>query len=152
MIFAKFGWYHLHKSRYSDIVHQHNPLTKGRAWRCSWRKIVIVFQPTIRTIFSIWVQWIYNFHFSFQRRTCLFYSMIDRLWLVPYDAYGTDQLEAQLLVATCVEVRYHYTLTCEDGLILTPWFWSRIFLKVNALSLRRYHFPRAWFFINFTEP
>ena len=46
-------------------------LSKSRAWRCSWSKIVIVWQP-IWTIFSIWVQWMYIFHFPFQRRTCFF--------------------------------------------------------------------------------
>ena len=35
-------------------------------------------QPT-RSIFSIRVQWIYNFHFTFQRKTCFVYTMRDRL-------------------------------------------------------------------------
>ena len=46
-----------------------NSLSKSRVWRCSWCKIAIVCQP-IRTIFSIRVQWIYNFHLPFQWRTC----------------------------------------------------------------------------------
>ena len=31
--------------------------------------------------------------------------------MVPYDAYSTNQIEQILLVASCVEVRYHHTLT-----------------------------------------
>ena len=55
--------------------------------------------------FQIGVQWIYNFYFSFQRRTCFVYAMRDRLLLVPYDACGTNQIEAKLLVATFVKYR-----------------------------------------------
>ena len=87
-------------------------LSKSQPWRCLWCKFVIVCQ-LIRVIFSIRVQWIYNFHFPFQRKTCFVYTMRDLLWLVPSDACGTNQIEAQLLVATfsidSVE-RYHYTM------------------------------------------
>ena len=39
------------------------PLDKSWAWGCLWCKIVVC-QP-IRKIFSIRIQWIYNFHFPF---------------------------------------------------------------------------------------
>ena len=58
---------HLHMSRYSDIVPHtipwQNSLSKSRAWRCSWRMLEIVCQPS-RTTFSIRGHTIFIFHFS----------------------------------------------------------------------------------------
>ena len=72
---------------------------KSRAWRRSWRKIVIVCPP-IRTILSN--------QSSFQQRTCFVYA-----WEIVCNSYAasrTNQIEAQLLSRDCVEVWYHNTL------------------------------------------
>ena len=55
--------------------------------------------------FSIRVQWIYNFHFLFQQRTCFFFMqwemVCDCFQMMPVDQ--TNQIEAQLLVANFVK-------------------------------------------------
>ena len=49
---------------YFNTIPWQKSLTKSRAWRCLWRRKVIVCQP-IKTIFSIRVQWIiFTFHIS----------------------------------------------------------------------------------------
>ena len=105
---ANLSDHHLHTSRYSYIVPLHNLLSKSRAWRCSWCKIVIVCQP-IRRIFSIRVQRTHNYHLPFQRGTCFAYAMRDRLLLVPYDASDTNQIKARLLVDTFVKELFRGT-------------------------------------------
>ena len=87
--------------------------------------IVFVCKP-IRTIFSIWVQSIYNFHFPFQRKNRVFCGMRDRLWFVAYNACWTNQLEVQLLVATFVKglhisaIYYQIIMsTCKKKVIRT---------------------------------
>ena len=78
-------------------------------------KIVIICQP-IRQILSIRVQWIHTFHFPFQRRTCLFYTMRDRLsgyiWCLWNQSTGSPTWSRDFCQGTIV--RYHYTLTWED--------------------------------------
>ena len=119
-------------------------LFKSQAWRCFWCKIVIVCHP-IRMMFSIRIQWIKIFHFLFQRRTCFIYEMRDRLLLVPYDPSGTNQIEAQLFVATFVKGLCRGTISlyldvwgsaffgiqcflslrnCEVWIALQIWFWA----------------------------
>ena len=85
-----------------------------------------------------------------------FYAMRDRQWLVPYDACGTNQLEAQLLVATfsrdCVVEQYHDILTCKDkdSYIQTPniiikigYMWYILVKETLQLILRK----NSWFFV-----
>ena len=123
-----------------------------KAWlkEASWRKIVIVCQH-IRTIFSIWVQWIYNFQFPLQRTTC-FYAMRDRQWLVPYDACGTNQLEAQLLAATFVKGLCRGTIS----LYLDLWRCRCMYKTINIIikigymwnilvKFHRFRYSLTWF-------
>ena len=88
-------------------------ISESRAWRCSWRKSVIVCQP-IRTI-SV------NIQFSL-----FIYAMRDCLWLVPYDACGTNQIEAQLLVATFVKGLCRGTIS--QYLDLWRWLYTRKYM------------------------
>ena len=99
-------------------------LSKCQAWRCLWRKIFIVCQP-IRTIFSILVQWIYNFHFPFQRKT-FFYAMRDRLWLVPYDATDISTFSSDF----CQGIVWRYDITI-------PWL---VKMAKNLTFTNLYHY------------
>ena len=82
-------------------------------------KIVIACHP-IRMIFSIRVQWIYNFQFPFQQKTCLFClcnersSVIGSIWYL-----WNHQIETKLLVATFVKGLCRGTIS----LYLDVWSW-----------------------------
>ena len=118
-----------HKSKYCDIVLYiiiwQKSLSKNQAWRCSWRKIVIVCQP-IKTIFSIWVQWMYNFHFPFQQKTFFFTQ-----WEIACDWFHMMPLTVQLLECDfCQGIVWRYDIT-------VPWL---VKMGKNLTFTHLYHY------------
>ena len=101
---SRGGYVSFYRGCYLFTLHWLKSLSKSRAWRCLWRKIVIVCQP-IRAIFSIFDTSLVNIQFSlsFPTQNIFFYAIRDSLWLVPFDASGINQLDAQLLVMTFVK-------------------------------------------------
>ena len=99
-------------------------LSKSRAWRCLWRKIVIVCQP-IRTIFS-YEFGMYKFHFPFQRRIWFFTQL-----KMVCDWFYMISVEAQRLVATFVKVLCSGTMS----LYIDLWRWTATeLLRLNWLT------------------
>ena len=66
--------------------------------------------------------------------------MRDRLYIGSFYASGTNQIEAQVLVATFVnvEVRYHNTLTCGN---------AGIFMVVNPVKPVSYMYVKTLAYI-----
>ena len=63
--------------------------------------------------------------------------------MVPYDASGTNQIKAQLFVATfvkglCRGIRHHYTLTREDGYKYVNRFLPQTSLQDDCLPVERF--------------
>ena len=70
-------------------------------------------------------------HIPFQRRTCFFYAMRDRLWLVSYDECGTNQWEPQLLVTTFVKGLCRGTIPYWNAYVNTDLLFLVILLSVK---------------------
>ena len=117
---SRGGYVSFYRGFYLFTLHWLKSLSKSRAWRCSWRKIVIVYQP-IRAIFSIFdLSWVkIQFFLSSSTQNIFFYAIRK---LVPFDASEINQLDAQLLVSTFVK-----------SLWLIDWI---VFYAVSVIVLR----------------